>query len=102
MAGHIDTFALRFSRQGDPEARKLVFLLRRDFTTPQDCFYEGDVPHWEQADWARKTWGEIGGPLDLCLCPEQYDYYAQLAEECKTRFMSDVVEGRAKRLVSED
>lgn len=95
----IDTFALRFSKHGDPVAKKIIFLMRKDFTTPQDCFFEGEVAHWEKAEWRKETWGVVSTPLELCLCPQQYDVYAQLAEECKEDFMSEVLDKRVENLL---
>lgn len=94
-----DTFAFRFSRYGSVEARKIIFLVQSDFKTPQDAFYEGDVPHWENAETRTLTWGRMAGPMDLCLAPDEYDYYKSLVEACRHDFMSTVIDTKAEDLL---
>lgn len=94
-----DTFAFRFSRHGDVDARKIVFLLQHDFKTPQDAFYEGDVPHWQSDEVRSMTWGRVSPVFDICLAPDQYDYYVSLVEACKRDFMSVVIDQKGADLL---
>jgi hypothetical protein len=94
-----DTYSFRFTCANDSQAKAVIYLVKADFRTPQDCFYEGDVVHWETLEYKRKTWGRVAGPMDFCVCASTYDYYVNLAEACKKEFMSTVVEQRSQDLL---
>lgn len=73
-----DTFAFRFTTEdGKPP---IIYLLRKDFDTPQDCFFEGKVPHWDDPLTKHMTWGNVAGPINLKLAQEEYAYYVGLVE----------------------
>lgn len=102
MVRDFDTYAFRFALDGAPDSRRIVYLLRKDFVTPQDCFYEDDeehVPHWHQDTARAMTWGRMAGPLDLVLGPTDYARYAALADACQNRFMSLVIRDSVARML---
>lgn len=93
------TYLFRFRNGADPVAPAILYLLKNDFTTPQDCLREDD-PFWVNEGTRRTTWGKtISTPFDVELSEREYTKYSELAKVCVNKFMSTIIREKAQRLL---
>ena len=95
--GLFDTYAFRFSAHGIRP--RLIYLVQRDFQTPQDCFIEGTVAHWTDNVAKTMTWGKVAGPIDLQLSTREFARFMALAKKCDRDVMRMVIAQSVKDLL---